>query len=43
MGTRGSSLDAKVKDAWCYTSIPIYNFMAWYLAKHRDNYLYLYI
>jgi hypothetical protein len=34
---------AKVNDAWSYTSTPIYIFMAWYLAKHRDNYLYLYI
>jgi hypothetical protein len=34
---------AKVKDAWSHASIPICIFMAWYLAKHRDNYLYLYI
>jgi hypothetical protein len=34
---------AKVKDAWSYTSTPTYNFMASYLAKHRDNYPYLYI
>jgi hypothetical protein len=34
---------AKVKNAWRYTSTPIYIFMAWYVAKHRDNYQYLYI
>jgi hypothetical protein len=34
---------AKVKNAWSYTSTPIYNFIAWYLAKHKNNYQYLYI
>jgi hypothetical protein len=34
---------AKVINAWSYTSTPLYIFLAWYLAKHRDNYLCLYI
>jgi hypothetical protein len=29
---------AKVKNAWCCTSIPKYVFMAWCLVKHRDNF-----
>jgi len=28
---------AEVKNAWSYTSTPQYSFMAWCLAKHRDN------
>jgi hypothetical protein len=27
---------AEVKNAWSYTSIPQYVFMAWCLVKHRD-------
>jgi hypothetical protein len=29
---------AEVKNAWSYTSIPQYVFMAWCLVKHRDNF-----
>jgi hypothetical protein len=29
---------ADVKNAWSYTSIPQYVFMAWCLVKHRDNF-----
>jgi hypothetical protein len=29
---------AEVKNAWSYTSIPLYVFMAWCLVKHRDNF-----
>jgi hypothetical protein len=29
---------AEVKSAWSYTSTPQYVFMAWCLAKHRDNF-----
>jgi hypothetical protein len=29
---------AEVKNAWSYTSIPQYTFMAWCLVKHRDNF-----
>jgi hypothetical protein len=29
---------AEVKNAWSYTSTPQYVFMAWCLAKHRDNF-----
>jgi hypothetical protein len=33
----------KVKNAWSYTSIPSFIFMAWYLVKHRNNFtFYLY-
>jgi hypothetical protein len=28
----------KSKNEWRYTSTPQYAFMAWYLAKHRDNF-----
>jgi hypothetical protein len=28
---------AEVKNAWSYTSTPLYVFMAWCLVKHRDN------
>jgi hypothetical protein len=30
--------NAKVKNAWSYTSTPQYVFMAWYLVKHSDNF-----
>jgi hypothetical protein len=26
----------EVKNAWSYTSMPQYVFMAWYLVKHKD-------
>jgi len=26
-----------VKSAWSYTPITSYDFMRWYLDKHRDN------
>jgi hypothetical protein len=26
---------AEVKNTWSYTSTPPYDFMAWYLVKHR--------
>jgi hypothetical protein len=29
---------AEVKNTWSYTSTPTYVFMAWCLAKHRDNF-----
>jgi hypothetical protein len=29
---------AKAKDVWSYTSTLPYNFMAWCLIKHRDNF-----
>jgi hypothetical protein len=29
---------AEVKNAWNYISIHQYVFMAWYLAKHRNNF-----
>jgi hypothetical protein len=29
---------AEVKNAWSYTSIPPYVFMAWCLVIHRDNF-----
>jgi hypothetical protein len=29
---------AEVKNAWSYTSTPLYVFMAWCLVKHRDNF-----
>jgi hypothetical protein len=29
---------AEVKNAWNYTSIPQYFFMAWCLVKYRDNF-----
>jgi hypothetical protein len=29
---------AEIKNAWSYTSIPQYVFMAWCLVKHRDNF-----
>jgi hypothetical protein len=47
MGTRGlfpwgytgrPPSSAEVKNAWSYTSIPQYVFMAWCLVKHRDNF-----
>jgi hypothetical protein len=28
---------AEIKNAWIYTSIPQYAFMAWCLVKHRNN------
>jgi hypothetical protein len=28
---------AEVKNAWSYTSTPLYAFMAWWLVEHRDN------
>jgi hypothetical protein len=28
---------AEVKNAWSYTSAPLYVFMAWYLVTHRDR------
>jgi hypothetical protein len=31
---------AEVKNAWSYTSTPPYVFMAWYLLKHRYNYIF---
>jgi hypothetical protein len=32
---------AEVKNAWRYTSTPQYAFMAWCLAKHRDNFTFI--
>jgi hypothetical protein len=32
-------LSGEVKNAWSYTSTLPYVFMAWYLVKHRDNFL----
>jgi hypothetical protein len=29
---------AKVKNAWSYTPLPQYVFMAWCLVKHRDKF-----
>jgi hypothetical protein len=29
---------AEIKNAWNYTSISPYVFMAWYLVKHKDNF-----
>jgi hypothetical protein len=29
---------AEVRNAWSYTPIPPYVFMAWYVVKHRDNF-----
>jgi hypothetical protein len=34
---------AEVKNAWSYTSIPEYVFMAWCLVKHRDNFTFTFI
>jgi hypothetical protein len=31
---------ADVTNAWCYTSTPRYVFMAWYLVKHRGNFIF---
>jgi hypothetical protein len=31
---------AGVKNTWIYTSIPPYIFMAWYLVKHSDNFIF---
>jgi len=31
---------AKVKNVWCYTSSPLYIFMAWCSVKHRDNFIF---
>jgi hypothetical protein len=31
---------AKIKNAWSYTSIPPQVFMAWYLVKQRDNFIF---
>jgi hypothetical protein len=31
-------LNAEVKKAWSYTSIPLCVFMMWCLVKHRDNF-----
>jgi hypothetical protein len=33
---------AEVKNAWSYTSIPLYIFMAWYLSNHRENFTFTY-
>jgi hypothetical protein len=30
-----TSSSVRVKNAWNYTSTPLYVFVAWYLAKHR--------
>jgi hypothetical protein len=30
--------NAEVRNAWSYTSIPQYVFMAWCLVKYRDNF-----
>jgi hypothetical protein len=29
---------AEVKNAWSFTSTPPYDFMAWYLIKHKGNF-----
>jgi hypothetical protein len=29
---------AEVKNAWSYTSVSPYVFMAWYIGKHRDKF-----
>jgi hypothetical protein len=34
---------AEVKNAWSYTSTPLYVFMAWCLVKHRDNFIFTFI
>jgi len=34
---------AGVKNAWSYTCIPQYTFMAWYSVKAQGLYLYLYL
>jgi hypothetical protein len=33
------SFSAVVKNAWSYTSIPPYIFIAWWLIKLRDNFV----
>jgi hypothetical protein len=33
------SFSAVVKNAWSYTSIPPYIFIAWWLIKFRDNFI----
>jgi len=33
---------AEVKNAWSYTSTPLYAFLAWCLVKHRDNFNFTY-
>jgi len=30
---------AEVKNAWSYTPTPQYFVMAWWLVKHRDNFI----
>jgi len=37
---RGLELITKVKNAWHYTYIPLYTFIAWPLVMHRNNYIY---
>jgi len=32
--------NAEVKNAWSYISTFLYVFMAWYLVKHRDNFIF---
>jgi hypothetical protein len=34
-----SASSAEVKNAWTYTSSPSYVLMAWYLLKHKDNFV----
>jgi hypothetical protein len=36
-GKPGPGRDAEVNNAWCYTSTPLWFFMAWCLVNHRDN------
>jgi hypothetical protein len=31
---------AEVKNAWSYTFTPSYVFMAWYLVKNKDNFIF---
>jgi hypothetical protein len=31
---------AEVKNAWSYISTPEYVFMAWYLIKHKDDFIF---
>jgi hypothetical protein len=33
-----TQINTKVKNAWSYTSIPPYVFMAWYLIKFRNTF-----
>jgi len=34
---------AQVKNAWTYTSTPLYVFMAWCLVKHNYNFTFTFI